>query len=318
MKTRMLLFAVLVGATAFAQTPPLPMNQYAAKFICGKALPSPTLANTVAAPGTYYTAINVHNPQRDRPTTVYKKFAIGLPSETAGKVSQYFSMSLGADMTMQIDCTNIDRHTGTSVGTFLEGFAVIESDKPLDVVAVYTTGAGTPSQVSSIHTERVQPRIMPPCGPLNLDISTGVATWTLVSGPPTAGPYPRPASTSPNPPIPGTSWVGPNSAGTSPVTPSDWIYETCFCLCPGFQNAQLTVTDARNDDTLTLSLNGPQIGPTILWPGATPAQVTAVNGAPKQFNGGRNCIRAAVRDILPSGTGFDLKATVTGVAASCQ
>ena len=61
---------------------------------------------------------------------------------------------------MQIDCGSIYRHLGMPVGTFIDGFAVIQIGNPraeLDVDGVYTASPG--NGVSSIHTERVAGRI---------------------------------------------------------------------------------------------------------------------------------------------------------------
>jgi len=65
----------------------------------------------------------------------------------------YTPFRLFSDGGMRIDCPNIWRHLGMQPGTFIDGFAVIESTGELDVVAVYT--AEGLQGVSSIHTERV-------------------------------------------------------------------------------------------------------------------------------------------------------------------
>jgi hypothetical protein len=123
--------------------------QYAVKFICGKS------GGEVVAPGTYFTAINVHNPTAT--TIVFrKKVAIALPGEQPGRVSDFFDAKLGPDEALEIDCPDIMRHADTSAD-FLKGFVILESDVELDVVAVYTA-AGASGQVETLHTERVVPR----------------------------------------------------------------------------------------------------------------------------------------------------------------
>jgi hypothetical protein len=123
--------------------------QYAAKFVCGRS------AGDVAAPGTYFTAINVHNPT-DREIELRKKFAVALPREQSGQVSEFFGAKLGPDEALEIDCPEIRERTDRDAD-FLKGFVVIESDVELDVVAVYTAAGGT-EQVETLHTERVLPR----------------------------------------------------------------------------------------------------------------------------------------------------------------
>jgi hypothetical protein len=126
-----------------------PKFQYAAKFICGKP------DNPVLAPGTYFTAINVHNPG-ERGVGFRKKFAVALPGERPGPVSRFFDARLGPDEAFEIDCPDILKHTRTRSG-FLKGFAVIESDTELDVVAVYTA-AGASRLVETMEITRVPPR----------------------------------------------------------------------------------------------------------------------------------------------------------------
>ncbi len=123
--------------------------QYAVKFVCGKS------DGTVVAPGKYFTAINVHNPT-DTGIVLTKKFAIALPGEKPGPVSQFFKTKLGPDEAFEIDNRDIFEHTDTRAD-FLKGFVVIKSKVELDVVAVYTA-AGATGQVETLHVEYVSPR----------------------------------------------------------------------------------------------------------------------------------------------------------------
>lgn len=321
-----------------ADAVPSPMLQYAAKFVCGIApspLTSSMAAAMVAAPGRYFTAINVHNPSRSVTTTVYKKFAVGKPSEKVGPVTQYFEMSLGGDETMQVDCENIARHVNPSQPptTFLEGYAVIESSKELDVVAVYTAGSGSGFAVTSIHTERVQPRRMPACTNLNLSINTGFPLlplanpWTLVAAPPASGPVPPRAPNVPTPatipwppPFPGSYFISGTPTGSTVGFPvgTVWQYETCFCICPGAQNVKLNLTGVRVDDQAYFFLNNVPIG-TVLGQSPLPAEWNTVNtNATPQFRPGRNCLRVRVVDTVVGYSGLDLAGTITGAAAACQ
>lgn len=136
--------------------PPRPAQtnvfQYAVKFVCGKS------DGLILAPGQYFTAINVHNPNES--TAVFrKKFAIALPGERPGRVSPFFDAKLGPYEAFEIDCIDIHRHTDTGRGEFVKGFAVIESPVELDIVAVYTAADRT-KFVQTLHTERVPARRM--------------------------------------------------------------------------------------------------------------------------------------------------------------
>jgi len=136
---------------------------YSAKFLCG-----PALGGEGVQPGSYSTAINVHNPNND---TVYlfKKAVIAQrEDEPRGRISAFRKVALGSDEAIEIDCIDIVRFFGSQQETgvtapsqqtqtllqttavtpinslvkFIKGFVVIYATAPLDVVGVYT--ASTP------------------------------------------------------------------------------------------------------------------------------------------------------------------------------
>ena len=136
---------------------------YSAKFLCG-----PAFSKEGVQPGSYSTAINVHNPNND---TVYlfKKAVIAQrEDEPRGKISAFRKVALRPDEAIEIDCIDIARFFGaqqetgvtapsqqtqtllqttavtpiTSLVRFIKGFVVIYATAPLDVVGVYT--ASTP------------------------------------------------------------------------------------------------------------------------------------------------------------------------------
>lgn len=162
MPARIIVLAVLtvlgLGATT-ADAQVKQVRQYAAKFICGKASDEQEKL-FLAAPGLYYTAINVHNPSLTLTVKFVKKFTVGLPSQKVGRISRFVDAALKADETMQIDCVDIYRHLDVSPGTFIEGFAVLQItpvQRELDVVGVYTAAGG--AGVSTLHMERVPGRL---------------------------------------------------------------------------------------------------------------------------------------------------------------
>ena len=152
----LLLLAIAFLSTPFstsAQPAPgraLTLFMYAAKFVCGKSED-----NRIVAPGQYFTAINVHNPSPIASAVYIKRFAIALPEERPGKISEFVRGTLAPDEAMGIDCQNIYKHTGTNPGQFLEGYALLYSLSELDVVSIYTAG---PRDVQTLHTERVPVR----------------------------------------------------------------------------------------------------------------------------------------------------------------
>jgi hypothetical protein len=132
--------------------------QYAVKFVCGKS------KGVVVAPGQYWTAINVHNPWHGKEGEVHfrKKVAFASPVTDVPKFEEPFT-KLQPDQALEIDCNEIPEQAGVD---FVKGFVVIQSDRELDVVAVYTA-AGVDGQIETLHTERVSPRRLQ-SGPLGL------------------------------------------------------------------------------------------------------------------------------------------------------
>jgi hypothetical protein len=143
-----LLISIAIPLTARAQRP-VTIITYAAKFVCGKS------DERIISPGQYFTGVNVHNPSPFNSAVYLKRFAIALPEERPGQISEFASGTLKPDEAMTIDCENIYRHTQVPPGSFLEGFALIYSLTELDVVPVYTAGH---VEVEAFHTERVPPR----------------------------------------------------------------------------------------------------------------------------------------------------------------
>jgi hypothetical protein len=139
---------------------------YAAKFICGvMSQPSPAVEGPVE-PGSYATAINVHNPN-PREAVAFAKKAVLLFSanekeagfEVPKPPSKRFDAELGPDYGMEIDARDIRQEllSGQPVPAplFIKGWVVIESPLPLDVVGVYTVRA--PNGEVCIAIDRVIP-----------------------------------------------------------------------------------------------------------------------------------------------------------------
>lgn len=130
--------------------------EYAVKIVCG----TPPLERSAAvAPGRYFTAINIHNPNPNPIDTVFfrKKFALTAAKEQPGPVSKFSMNVLVSDHALEIDCADV--FAQIKFKEFAKGFAVIQSPAALDVVAVYTAAGGT-KQVETLHLERVQPRMV--------------------------------------------------------------------------------------------------------------------------------------------------------------
>jgi len=133
-------------------------NEYAVKFVCGN-----NSRPQVAAFGSYFTAINVHNPGAE-PVTFVHKVALAEPGRPGRHTNIVAPFHLAYDEATEVDCPQIARELiagGITIapGAFFTGFFVIQATTPLDVVAVYTAAASPNGPVTTLETERVPVRV---------------------------------------------------------------------------------------------------------------------------------------------------------------
>jgi hypothetical protein len=133
MKKIVLFAALFVSSSLFAQA------QYrgSAKFVCGRA--DSTHINAFAvAPGTYFTTINVVNPQ-GYDVLGNKRFSVALPGQRSGPQTAMIAWALKPGDAMQIDCGDIYKRLNIAPGTFIDGMVyIIGSPGRFDVAGVYT------------------------------------------------------------------------------------------------------------------------------------------------------------------------------------
>jgi len=141
------LLLVLAPRTAVAQD----SLEYAVKFVCGKV---GLQALFSIAPGSYFTDINIHNPNRETHSfrVKFAKDSIGI----GGPISGWVTLSLRYDQALNVNCHLIQKSLHSTA--FMEGFAVFDSRLSLDVVAVYTA-AGMGGLVSTEQIVRVAARV---------------------------------------------------------------------------------------------------------------------------------------------------------------
>jgi hypothetical protein len=106
--------------------------EYAVKFVCGWA------DGGLAAPGQYFTTVNVHNPVTNV-VRFRKEVAVAMAGQRPGSVSPFVAGQLEPDQAFAVECGEIGWLAGAG-GALVEGFLVIQSPAALDVVAVYTGG----------------------------------------------------------------------------------------------------------------------------------------------------------------------------------
>jgi hypothetical protein len=274
--------------------------QYAVKLVCGVVSIGPTGAAPLA-PGRYYTAINIHNPQKCDDAHFRWKVVVANPLNMQPAVPDYQRpRMLAPDYAVEIDCQQIMQTFPAPPPPFVKGWVVIESDCELDVVAVYTAAQGASALVNAFHTERVPARCVPACQEdLVLPLTTGIAGWqTVAPTPGFLGPValvttiPSGVNGWMNPPPLGASWVSQlatDGAGGAPVT---HYYELCFDLCSGFTPpAQLQIQVLADGSPALVYLNGPPaLTPSVSgW--TTPTTIPVPSN---RFRAGRNCFRIEV------------------------
>ncbi|MBL8496634.1 Kazal-type serine protease inhibitor domain protein [Nitrosomonas sp. JL21] len=134
--------------------------QYAAKVACSLLLPH---QDGTLARGTYRTLVNIHNPTNKKITIAAK---VALATQFGAEpgpfdVTPFKSAVLQPDGAVGVSCFDIAGYfcpiNGVCVDfAFLEGFLVVKSPVPLDVVSVYTA-RHTDGDVESIDVQTVQP-----------------------------------------------------------------------------------------------------------------------------------------------------------------
>ncbi len=124
-------------------------HQYAVKFICTSNIPGTSQTTDALLPGAYQTAVNIHNPW-EKEVKIRKKLASTI------HISKYLEGELKPDGVERVVCSQISDFEVQLIHGF-EGFLVIESDRRLDVVAVYTT-AENGGQVVSLDVEYIKGR----------------------------------------------------------------------------------------------------------------------------------------------------------------
>jgi hypothetical protein len=142
------------GGVLCCRLPFQPRFQYAAKFICGR---NDQDVHRVL-PGFYATAVNIHNPSAKN-VTFRKKIALTYPpaAQIAGEVSGFIYHEIKGDEALAVDCEEIPTEFfGGPVAPYVKGYLVIESDRSIDVTAVYTASPMTPGTKPEAASEDVE------------------------------------------------------------------------------------------------------------------------------------------------------------------
>ncbi len=296
-----------------AKTTPVVVNyQYAVKIINGVQKTGGN--NFIFGPGFFCTSVNVHNPWRETVIYAVKTATSGFHGDP-GKISQYHIFKLGPDEATEYDMHDFEFNPPDSP----EGFFVIESFKPLDVVGVYT-GTDLGELLGAIHLERVPAREVPRCLDYNPRyINTGLNnTWYLTNVPTNSSLNVGPAPIALSPHLStwasepsGTKWVG--TSGLTNTVAGTYVFKYEFCLCWTFHNAAIN-GKLWADNNAKILLNGNQIG-SVNSP-TNPATISTTN----YFQIGQNVLEIKVTNSAghPSPCGVMFAGTLTGFDADCS
>jgi hypothetical protein len=163
--------------------PRLPYH-YAAKFLCITNQPGTSARSESVVPGSYRTAVNIHNPHDDS-ARFRMKLALG------SIISDFVADGLGPDEMTRVDCRRIsteffNKPDDPDFIHGVEGFLVIQSSHSLDVTAVYSA-AELGGSVQSIDVEQISERIFTD-GPDGLCVGEFSVDFTVEA----PGPRPNP------------------------------------------------------------------------------------------------------------------------------
>jgi len=233
--------------------------QYATKLVCG-----PLEKGNLVIPGDYRGAINIHNPSYEDVDFRYK-FATAAAGKD-GEISFFKDSKIGPDGAQYFGCDEVSNIL--DVPQPFDGFFVIESREPLDVVAYYTTGKGTELTVDVETTrERTTPNDKAwSCGNTRADLAN-VEGWRLGSGLATVAETITHQGTTT--PIHDSNiyqqdgmdlWLSNQTDVNSSQAGGDYNYELDFCLCDGngypTGNANVSIAALRADNSVVANIDG--------------------------------------------------------------
>ncbi|HNX79002.1 MAG TPA: hypothetical protein PKJ24_03925 [Prolixibacteraceae bacterium] len=133
-----------------------PVYQYAVKVVQGE-VNKETKPVTIGW-GNYFTKVNVHNPW-NYPVKFWVKLVLSGPDGKQGPApSPFFTFSLDPDYATEFS-QEAFQMIFKELPRVFEGFLVIITRHPLDVVGVYT-GSSDPAHLATMYMERVPAREM--------------------------------------------------------------------------------------------------------------------------------------------------------------
>ena len=300
---------------------PRPINetvleyQYVVKVVCGDMATKEGMP--VVSRGAYTTAINVYNHSTCKTAIIRRRLSVGLPHAKSGPISKVSKSNLGPCLAMEVDCADI-MEMAPNDSKFVKGFVVLESNLPLEVVAVYTAAGLTGGkEVTTMHTERVPEREFNPCGNLYENLATDTGTkWRVIRTPSINRPINFPARAVATPStawgsIPGSAWI----ESPFPYTGRNatFIFDLQFQLCCGFDLAWMDMS-IMADNSARVILNGNFVQAHTGFAG-TPGSVQTANQ--NLFKAGENHLTIKLNNISGP-TGLIVGGHISALRGDCD
>jgi hypothetical protein len=164
-----LAFAGALAPLPFAHQPAAAQTfryEYVGKIVCGPQADSISMA---VVRGYYATSVNVRNPAADARATIRKWVVWTFPTanpapETPVPPEGVRTLVLPPRYALTSECRELEAVTKANPNTFHEGFFYVWSDRPLDVIGLYTAanliGGKVAGEVSTMHIDRFTQRAL--------------------------------------------------------------------------------------------------------------------------------------------------------------
>ncbi len=153
---------------------------YSVKFIC---VPEVGPEDNALSPGRYRTVVNVHNPHNEEVTFKKKAVISRVEGDARGPISDIDDDVLGPHEAMSIICPTIAARfpEAQAIG---DGFVILQSDKLLDVAAVYTSRDSVDVEyIAPLDANAEEPKDDPGEDPRRADLTISLPAQTRVDCP---------------------------------------------------------------------------------------------------------------------------------------